>query len=193
MPGMKDRTGQRYGRLVALSPAGHNKAGRLLWRCKCDCGNEKIVTSNDLSSKRSNSCGCLRDEVLRRKQNIRIEDRETAIIKVQYSYIKKRNINFTGDVLPFDEFFEKVRLPCIYCGMEYSKTLEDRRNDSKKCGLISDTVIKINGLDRIDSNVGYTSENTVPCCKYCNTAKNTMTQQEFKSWLIHAYNHYVKK
>ncbi len=192
MPGIKDRTGQRYGRLIALCAVGRDTKGRVLWKCKCDCGNEKIVSSNNLCSGHSNSCGCLRSEVLSRSSIKRIEDREIAILRIQYSYITKRNVHFAGDVLSFDEFANKVKCPCTYCGIEYSKTLEDRRNDSKKDGLISDTVVKINGLDRVDNNIGYTRDNTVPCCKWCNTAKNTMTQQEFKMWLRRAYNHYAK-
>ena len=56
---------------------------------------------------------------------------------------------------------------------------------------LSDVILKCNGVDRINSNIGYTEENTVPCCKYCNTAKNTMTQNEFKMWIKRVYKHYV--
>ena len=62
----------------------------------------------------------------------------------------------------------------------------------KQKGKISDTVIKINGIDRIDSNKGYSFDNVVACCKYCNGAKNTMTQEEFKEWIKRVYEHYIK-
>ena len=41
---LEDISGKRYGRLVAIEPVGKNKKGLTLWRCKCDCGNEKITT-----------------------------------------------------------------------------------------------------------------------------------------------------
>lgn len=32
-----------------------------------------------------------------------------------------------------------------------------------------------NGLDRVDSSLGYLKTNTVPCCKMCNWGKNTLS------------------
>lgn len=56
-----DLTGQRFGRLVALSevapavfPSG--RKGRR-WRCKCDCGSEKPVLHNSLRNGLTRSCG----------------------------------------------------------------------------------------------------------------------------------------
>lgn len=50
-----DRTGQRYGKLTVLKFIGDKK-----WLCRCDCGNEIIVRSCNLSNGHTNSCGCLR-------------------------------------------------------------------------------------------------------------------------------------
>lgn len=75
--------------------------------------------------------------------------------------------------------------------MPYSKILEDRLNETKTLKRLSETVVKINGIDRIDSEVGYTKENTVPCCKYCNTAKNTMSYNEFIEWIKRVYKHSI--
>ncbi len=59
----RDLTGFRSGRLVALEDAGAATDGRRLWRCRCDCGIEKIIYPNSLISGRSKSCGCYRSEV----------------------------------------------------------------------------------------------------------------------------------
>ena len=64
---IKDISGNRYGRLVAVEYAGKNRQGKSIWKCKCDCGNEKNITASDLSSGRVNSCGCLRKEVTAKK------------------------------------------------------------------------------------------------------------------------------
>jgi hypothetical protein len=37
------------------------------------------------------------------------------------------------------------------------------------------------GIDRVDSSIGYTEENTVPCCSPCNTLKGSGTRAEFEA------------
>lgn len=193
MAKFKDRTGERYGRLLVLEYSGKDHRGKHLWKCRCDCGNEKIVVGDNLSSGKSNSCGCLKKEFLSKKGNQfgLYSDRRLAIYRVQYSHIKRRHSKFSGEIFSFEEFVKKSESPCYYCGLEWSKEIQDRRNETIKDGLFSDVVVKCNGIDRIDSEVGYTSKNTVPCCKYCNTAKNTMTQQEFKRWIVRVYENFA--
>jgi hypothetical protein len=53
--------------------------------------------------------------------------------------------------LSFDDFKELRIKPCHYCG-----------------NYIGDGGY---GLDRKDSNLGYTLENIVPCCRECNITK----------------------
>lgn len=53
-----DLSGMRFGRLVAVEDVGRNKYKYRLWRCKCDCGNEIIVTTNLLQRGKTKSCGC---------------------------------------------------------------------------------------------------------------------------------------
>jgi hypothetical protein len=62
-----DLAGQRFGRLVALSPAGARFRKRL-WLCKCDCGAEKPVVGSQLTSGKSQSCGCLQRELISRRK-----------------------------------------------------------------------------------------------------------------------------
>jgi hypothetical protein len=62
-----DMTGQRFGRLVALSPVvkSGSKGGRerVFWRCKCDCGNGIDVEASALSRGDARSCKCLQREM----------------------------------------------------------------------------------------------------------------------------------
>lgn len=48
--------GQKFGRLVALSP--ERLGGCTAWRCRCDCGKELIVRTDSLRSGASQSCRC---------------------------------------------------------------------------------------------------------------------------------------
>ena len=44
---MIDLTGQTFGRLTVIERAG-TKHGEAAWRCRCDCGNEVVVTGHKL-------------------------------------------------------------------------------------------------------------------------------------------------
>ena len=53
-----DLIDQRFGKLVVIEEVGKNKWNNVIWKCRCDCGNVKNVTSHDLRSGASQSCGC---------------------------------------------------------------------------------------------------------------------------------------
>lgn len=63
----KDISGQRFGRLVAISYQGSDKFRRAVWLCKCDCGKEKMVVYEGLKKGSTKSCGCLHDEVSKKR------------------------------------------------------------------------------------------------------------------------------
>lgn len=67
MTGVKDLTGQRFGRLTAISRAGSDTQGKATWRCRCECGNEVVVTGTQLRRNNTRSCGCLKREVTRKR------------------------------------------------------------------------------------------------------------------------------
>lgn len=195
MPKILNRVGMRYGRLVVVEYAGRDHRNKVLWLCKCDCGNKKVVVGDNLSSGKSNSCGCLKKEFLEKKGNQwgLFTDRKMAIARVQYNHIKRRHMKMTGELMSFDDFYDKIRQLCYYCGLEFSKTLEDIFAETKSNKKLSDEILQCNGIDRIDSSIGYTKENTVPCCKFCNCAKNTMSVDEFKNWATRLYNNFINK
>ena len=58
----KDLTGQKFGRLTVIERKESDKHKNVLWLCKCECGNEKVIRSSDLKSGKIVSCGCLRSE-----------------------------------------------------------------------------------------------------------------------------------
>ncbi len=58
-----DLTGQKFGRLTVIERCGV-KDGHAAWKCKCDCGSEKVVNGRNLRNGRTTSCGCLHNEQL---------------------------------------------------------------------------------------------------------------------------------
>lgn len=64
-----DRTGFTYGNLTAQEyvgiPEGKTKPA---WKCSCVCGSEVIVTSSNLSTGHTTSCGCTHKEIMRQRR-----------------------------------------------------------------------------------------------------------------------------
>lgn len=55
--------GERFGRLVVVKCLGSDKHKKRQWLCLCDCGNTSVITTGQLR-KGTQSCGCLRKEML---------------------------------------------------------------------------------------------------------------------------------
>lgn len=53
-----DISGQRFGFWTVLKRVVNVEKHVVQWLCLCDCGNQKIVTTNSLRSGNSTSCGC---------------------------------------------------------------------------------------------------------------------------------------
>ena len=55
----KDLTGITFGELTVIEQNGKDKYGKILWKCKCSCGNECTTLGRHLSNGHCKSCGCL--------------------------------------------------------------------------------------------------------------------------------------
>lgn len=181
MRAIRDRTGERYGRLVAVEISSSSK-NNIRWLCKCDCGNTINISSRNLGSpfgKGVKSCGCLIANSLTVKGIPRkdvIQDREVAILKQDYnSSVKTKNNNlYTDSYLSFDDFVSLVRLPCYYCGASASKVIKDRT---------SNFAIAVNSIGRFDISKGFSLDNSISCCVFCNRAKNGRAIEEYLDWV----------
>lgn len=81
-----------------------------------------------------------------------------------------------GD-LTFEQFYNFIYNDCYYCG-------SGRMN--KKL-LSNGDIFYYNGIDRIDNNKKHNYENSVTCCKYCNSAKGNLSFDEFILWSERVY------
>lgn len=59
---MIDLIGQKFGRLTVIEECGRDKFRQVMWKCKCECGNEVIVRGYALRSGNTQSCGCFQKE-----------------------------------------------------------------------------------------------------------------------------------
>lgn len=63
MGGRADLIGRRFGKLVVVEKLPErSKNGCVLWKCKCDCGNDHIVMTQNLTHANTQSCGCIRKQ-----------------------------------------------------------------------------------------------------------------------------------
>lgn len=170
-----DITNKKFNRLVAIkfdySTKGTKGTTKHFWLFRCDCGNIKSINKNSVTKGVIQGCGCGRF-VNRTK-----EEQDKFSAKVIYrNYIKnakKRKILFE---LTFDDFQMYLNKNCYYCN-----SIPELRNNKFV------TNYRYNGLDRLDSNLGYTLINCVTCCSSCNYGKHTLNFHEFKEWIQKCY------
>lgn len=101
-----------------------------------------------------------------------------AVAKVRHNLVtnqaKKRGLDMT---LTNDELTELWAGNCHYCGVKPSNVMRATTKQG------AEEVFVYSGLDRLDSTVGYESDNVVSCCKVCNRAKSDLTMAEFLEWI----------
>ncbi len=188
MAKIKEMIGLKFGKLTVLEKLPErNLSGRILYKCICDCGKDHNATGDILRSGRCKSCGCNRFLCLPPNK---LKDRNKAIWKYLYqSTIIKRNKKFKINTdINLEEFILISKNSCFYCGLYESNFMKDRKKINK-IDRTSETIVRYNGIDRVNSNLGYVKNNIVTCCKYCNTAKNTMTQEDFFTFIKRLYEY----
>jgi hypothetical protein len=52
-----------FSKLKVISEIEKREKGRIMWKCKCECGNQIVVDGGNLKSGKTKSCGCLRKKV----------------------------------------------------------------------------------------------------------------------------------
>jgi len=91
------------------------------------------------------------------------------------SSAKRRGLVFE---LTLGEFKDLASTPCYHCGTLACRVCRVSSYKRKR-----NYRSKVNGVDRLDSSIGYVAENCVPCCTDCNRAKWEMTTDQFHAWV----------
>lgn len=177
------KPGFRFGQLTIIRHS-HDVGYSYYHICKCDCGNEALICQRNMG--RTKSCGCLQRKTASEKNKISIGENAFNLKLRNYkSGAKIRNIEFS---LTKDEFKNIIQQDCFHCGQEpklynpYINVYGETRfchKDVIMQSTIDESWICVNGIDRLDNNLGYTIENSVPCCKPCNESKKDRTVDEF--------------
>jgi len=83
-----DLTGMTFGRLKVIEQNGRTSDRHILWKCKCECGKFTNVSSRELRSGKTKSCGCLQKDKIR-EMRYRHGDRNSRLYSV-WKTMKKR-------------------------------------------------------------------------------------------------------
>ena len=174
-----DLSGKRFGRLTVLEYAGKKKSGsqnKTLWKCLCDCGNEKITDVGALRSGHTTSCGCLHKEMfgaLNRKHNLAHKCNLYSVWKSMNGRCKnpkdKSYKNYGGRGIEVCKEWQND-FKAFY-DWAYSVGYNEKKTDKG---------INVLTLDRIDNDGNYCPENCrwVSNLEQANNKRNTMTNEE---------------
>jgi len=123
-------------------------------------GEKSIITKTCKSCREDNKIQDNRRDKIARNKVVRESTRS------QYTEYKKnaftRNLEFE---LSYDNYVSIVKTICYYCGV-----LQERG---------------INGIDRINSEIGYLLNNCVSCCQICNYMKRILRFDKFINKIEH--------
>lgn len=151
----------KFGQLTLIQfKYKRNNSGSWLAKFSCDCGNIVFKVPSSVIVANIRHCG-----------GIIHKNRLASALSQKYSsYItgaENRKLTFK---LSRQNAYMIFKSPCAYCG-------EIPNNKMLLGGAFSE--FNLNGIDRIDNNLGYVITNIVSCCTFCNKAKTNETHEEF--------------
>lgn len=173
----RDLSGERFGRLIVLEKTGEKKHGYAMWSAVCDCGN--AVTRPSYSFIRGlQSCGCAP------KGRPRIPN-NGAHVNALYAH-RKHDAKIRGLEFSLTKYQARILFesPCTYCGAKPTVTVTHPNLSGEYAW---------NGIDRANNSIGYTPENSVPCCWECNHAKGSRNADDFLAWVARVSSHVKSK
>lgn len=164
-----DLSGEKFDFLTVVELSCRDKLkGKTYWRCICDCGEERVVDSSVLKSKtviaRCSFCKIKADKELRWKGYGEISgDFYSSIIRGA----KSRKIDFNVSIEELWDLFLRQDRRCALTGQEIVLSA------GKKLGKSTAS------LDRIDSKIGYNTDNVQWIHKDINIIKGDFSQEYF--------------
>jgi hypothetical protein len=173
--------------ITVIEPSGRKRRSVL---CKCKCGKELLVRVDGLFSgnkkQARKSCGCTKNFV--NGINAQSRRKPESVYRFLYerykSSAKRRNIVFGLSRCDYDSI---IKNNCHYCGSK-----AELKQPKRKEGDLVGVPVHYNGIDRIDSNVGYEIDNCVSCCTRCNYMKSDMDVSLFTEHILKIANHLKK-
>jgi hypothetical protein len=171
-----DLTGQKFGRLTVIREHEARIKNKIIWVCRCDCGNTVKIIGDNLKSGCSTSCGCYFREIVRNtgRKNKKHGMTDTRLFNVRQG-IKNRVGKSRGyeDVCLCDEW--KTFEPFYKWAM---MTGYDETAPKGKCTI-----------DRIDPYGDYCPEN----CRWIDTAMQNRNKRNTRIIYLNGERHSTRE
>ena len=106
----KDIIGQTFGKLTVVE-LDHLKGNRQYYKCKCECGKEKVILKSNLLSGNTRSCGCGHKGMKKKKKIDKDQMTLTDVLSVVKEEIKPKKKEVTPDNY-FDTEINMAYLDC---------------------------------------------------------------------------------
>lgn len=104
-----DFVGKKFGNLLVLEKTNErSNKGNVIWKCKCDCGNECYVSTNHLQTGNTKSCGCLIGHSAGEQEIKTLLENNNIIFKQEYSFVELPNRRY--DFAIFDKNKQLIKL-----------------------------------------------------------------------------------
>lgn len=172
--------GSVFGYLTVISTYKLDRCNRAIFYVQCICDHVFEVSGTNLRTGRVTSCKSCSFEK-RSLSQIAVPQERQLFNRLILERCRKNNIPVSIDV---NDYIEICKQDCFYCGNKPCKI-----NHFSKRKFVNTGDIFINGIDRINSSIGYLKSNCVACCKSCNYAKHTLSQEDFIAKIKKIYIH----
>jgi len=203
---VKNEIGNRYGKLIVVLRSG-SKYGKALWLCKCDCGNETVVSGVDLRLGITKSCGCYRSDVLQirnrtdKQKKAVIETRKKEVGPKNHMYGKKRpehskrmsgkNSPFFNHNLTDEERINNKHRTYIIGYREWRKSVLERDDYTCQCCGIRGGKLHSHHIESYNNHKDLRTsiDNGITLCKTCHKnfhhqyGRGDNTRKQFEEFL----------
>lgn len=151
-----DLAGQRFGRLVGIRPTEkRDNQGLIIWEFQCDCGNIIERTGRQVKRGNTQSCGCLKREMIIQKnidngRKINIGDRFGALVVIEDLGFRQQASRDKR------ERWSKCRCDC-------GNIIEQRNNNlqtgmAQSCGCVNSRGERIIAQILRDNNINFATQ-----------------------------------
>ena len=164
------------------------------WDVKCTkCGKIQEQEIHNILKHKKETCyyceypeGHINPNAKRRNHYLDFKDKYDNYYRRNILSDNKKGKKFKEWALTKDEFWNLTQGNCYYCGAPPNE-FNSWNKKARRTSL--DEIILLNGIDRIDSDKGYTLDNCVSCCTTFNFIKGTTPQDVFLDCVEKIYLH----
>ena len=192
----KDLTGQKFGKVTAINPAGTNESGNTLWLCECECGNKTIVVNSNLTRGNSKSCGCVgRDKIIKRNTihnlchtriyNVwrNMKERSLNPNCKEYKYYGGRGIKICDKWFEFKNFYNDMQ-KTYQEHLTLDRTDVNGNYEPSNCRWVTQLRQANNKRNNIFVTVNGITSTLADTCREYNVNYNLVWKRLFRGWTI---------